>query len=186
MLLLLRARCHPLLVGQRKTGQYTRAERGNWSYLARPTEFDRALAHRGHAHTGTTIFWKPHAVVYYLQSKRIFGPIDPEADAAGVGLRVPRDVVHGLLSDAVAGHLDGSWQRREVLWGLDGEDQPTFAALLSFCFFLRELLREQAVTGSLLADGGDEAQVVERGRAQAVDEATDVRGCLLRLALELG
>jgi hypothetical protein len=39
---------------------------------------------------------------------------------------------------------------------------------------LREAVREQAVTGSLLADGGNEAQIVERGRAQAVDEATDV------------
>ena len=185
MLLLPRARCHHLLVGQRKTGQYTRADRGSRSHLARPTEFDRALAHRGHAHTGTTIFCEPHAVVYYLQSKCIFGLIDPEADAAGVSLRVPGDVGHGLLSDAVAGHLDGSGQRREVLWGLDGEDQPTFAALLSSCF-LREVVRKQAVTGSLLADGGDEAQVVQRRRTQAVDEATDVRSCLLRLALELG
>lgn len=85
-----------------------RGDRGSWSHCAHPTEFGRVLAHRGQAHAGTTVFWKPHAVVLYLQPPPIFGLINPEADAAGVGLRVAREVGHGILSDVVAGHLDGS------------------------------------------------------------------------------
>jgi hypothetical protein len=92
-----------------------------------------------------------------------------EPDVAGACFRVVDDVGQGLLRNAVGGHLNGGGKRWQVFRGLHGDVEAVMT-----------------VVGRLLADGRDQAQFVEGGRPEVVDQAPYVGDCGLRLGLELG
>ncbi len=77
------------------------------------------------------------------------------------------DVGEGFLGDAVGGDLRGGGEIRQAAWRVDRDVEPIRAEL-----------------GGRLADGTDEAGVIKGGRAEGVDQATNIRDSALRLLLQ--
>ena len=62
-------------------------------------------------------------------------------------VRVTQHVGQPFLRDAITGHLDRGWQRRQMLWRLEREGDAT-----------RAILRD------LLLDGHDQAEIIQGWR----------------------
>src|SRR5712692_1542755 len=106
-------------------------------------------------------------MVFFRQTDAIVGDfqvqgvVEPEAEAAGAGLRVAYDVGKGFLGDAVGGYLDRCRQLWEMVRGLKRHlhaIRPSVGAVLS----------------SLFTKSPDEPEFIESGRAQCVDQAADI------------
>jgi hypothetical protein len=93
---------------------------------------------------------------------------DRKVDGAGVRLGVTRDVTQGLLGYAVGSHLHCRRQWRQTLRRFHRDAQA-----------LRAILR------GTLAQGAEEAEVVERRRPEPVDQATDVDDGILSIRLQV-
>lgn len=81
-----------------------------------------------------------------------------EADGAPARAGVFHHIRQRLAREAVGGDLHRGGEGRQPVGGLHGDAQASAIA-----------------AGGDLAQGADEAEVVERGRAQRVDQAADVR-----------
>ncbi len=106
-------------------------------------------------------------VVLDLQFQRSGGFIQDHTNSALLRRGVADGVGDRLLDDPVGGDFDGCGQIRQALGHLDRDGE------------LRRI-----VLGGGLADGADESQVVERGRAESVDQAPDVGYRALGLGFE--
>ena len=85
---------------------------------ARPTEFDRALAHRTESNSSPALRHQPDAVVGDLELESV---IEPEANVTDTRLGMMRDIGQRLLRDTICGYLDGGGQRRQPVRRIDDD-----------------------------------------------------------------
>ena len=108
---------------------------------------------------------------------------DLQADLAGPRGRMPGDVGDSFFRDSVNGDLDGGGQNGEVRYGAHRHRQCRVAEALSLgCLEDTPSL----IPGRPLAERADQSQLVERRRAQPVDQASDIRYCGPQLGPQLG
>src|SRR5579864_1501742 len=93
-------------------------------------KFLSSLSHRGQSHA--TAIDRRHAnpVINDLNAHLLS---TSEANHARTSMCMACYISQGLLHHAIAGHLDCGWQRRKLLWCIEGEGNATHT-------ILRELL----------------------------------------------
>src|SRR5215469_8602297 len=123
------------------------------------SEFLGTLAHGGEPHTVTIGGRQALPVVDDFHGHLLSAH---QANDAGMGMGMTHDVGQRFLHDAIAGHLDRSWQWRKWPSCLHGEGDAA-------CPILREEL----------PNGCDQAEIIQGGRAQRVDQAANVADRLL-------
>ncbi len=125
---------------------------------AAAAEFERALTHGAQTDAGAIGEGQADTVVGDLQVQAIG---QSESDGARVGAGVADDVHERLLDDAVGGDLDGGRQWGQVLRGVDGDVEGL-------------AIDGGGVLGGAFAQGGEETELVERGRAELIHKAADI------------
>src|SRR5215217_3737552 len=126
-------------------------------YGASASQLFGTLTHRVRPHPHLVVLPETPAVIFYLQMQHVGFLIKCDAHRTFARPRMAYYVSHRLLGHVVCGHLYGCRQGWEACWGLHGDVQPVLAVL-----------------GRPLAQGRNEAQLIERRWAQGVHRTAHV------------
>src|SRR5215217_4856009 len=126
-------------------------------YGAAASQLFGTLTHRVRPHPHLVVLPETPAVIFYLQMQHVGFLIKCDAHRTFARPRMAYYVSHRLLGHVVCGHLYGCRQGWEACWGLHGDVQPVLAVL-----------------GRPLAQGRNEAQLIERRWAQGVHRTAHV------------
>ena len=128
-------------------------------------ELGGAFPHGAEADAGSAVGIESVAVVCDLELE---GAVRRQPNGTDLRVGVTHDVGKCFEADAVGGNLDSGWELGEAARPVDRDVKAAVEA------------------GRMLAEGAHEAELVQGGRPQVVDEPADVcdRGLCVRAELE--
>src|ERR1051326_4819836 len=134
------------------------------------TQLFGTLAHGGESNASVPLLWQADAVVADLYLQRLASVHECKSDEATPGMSVVHNVGKSFLHDAIGRNFNGGGQRRQRFGCPD--------------VYLHTLRCGTTQLQGTLADGRDEAKLIEGGWTQFVDEAPDTVGGCAQLALQ--